>query len=570
MMSDPKPHKSKPGLRFGILCTDTVFFKWQADAIRELSGHGHELVLLIRDVRHETPVSRIKHFWNAPWSSRLYNFAHHRFFHPPSKDPVDLRAELHGVDSLPCVVEKKGAAVWFSGADVEAIRSYELDFMLRFGFGIIRGSILQAAKYGIWSFHHDDEQKYRGGPPGFWEIYQNDPVNGFMLQRITEKLDAGIVLKKGFLRTVRHSYRGNLEKLLRASAIFPAQVADEILAGSGMPGVQAPGGVPLFRVPGNTVMVLFLIKLFLNKIRFHFRELFLAEIWNVGLISKPIAEIALGKEKLLKTDVKWLRQFGPTRYLADPSGFEEENKLHILVENYSYAKRKANISEIIWDPNRNSFTVPIRIIEAELHLSYPFVIEDEKVVYCIPESYRSGNVAIYKRNFSEESFVEENILLNDVDAIDPTLVYYENRWWLFFTIKEYSMTHLFVYYSDNLTSGYQPHMLNPVKIDIRSARPAGTPFMHEGILYRPAQDCTGTYGARVAINKVLKLTPQEFEEIPVSTVEPVSGSGFSKGLHTLSQVGKYTLVDGKCYRFNRYYFLHQLTKKILKLRKKDV
>ena len=40
-------------------------------------------------------------------------------------------------------------------------------FMLRVGFNIIRGEILNVPKYGVWSFHHDDEVKYRGGPAGY-------------------------------------------------------------------------------------------------------------------------------------------------------------------------------------------------------------------------------------------------------------------------------------------------------------------------------------------------------------------------------------------------------------------
>jgi hypothetical protein len=559
-----------PGLRFGVLCSGKVFMQWQADAIHELNRQNHQLVLLVRDVRQPDVPGRLSGFFQKPWSRRFYNFAHHRLFHPPAKEMVDLSAELKGVDCLPCMVEKQGNSDHFTEEDLNVIRMYNLDFLLRFGFGIIRGGILDVARYGVWSFHHDDEKKYRGGPPGFWEIYNGDPVNGVILQRLTARLDAGIILKKGYLRTVRHSYRGNLEQLLTVSSSWPAQVATWILNGGIIPEEESDTKAPVFTVPRNTVVLLFLLKLILSKIRFHYRELFRAEIWNVGLIGKPIHEVALGGAALAKGDIKWLRQFGPTRYLADPSGFVEGKKLHILVENYSYERQKANISEIIWDPVRNSFTVPIRIIEAERHLSYPYIIEEDKVVYCIPESYRSGNVAIYRRNFSEESFVEEKVLVDGIDAIDPTLVKFEGMWWLFFTVKKYSMTHLYIYYSDSLTEGYRPHLQNPVKIDIRSARPAGTPFIHEGILYRPSQDCSVTYGGRVTINKVTRLTTREFDEVPVSTVDPVRGTQFSKGLHTISQVGDYTLIDGKRYRFNGYYFRHQFAAKLLKLRSGDV
>jgi len=63
----------------------------------------------------------------------------------------------------------KGAFRSISGKpDLQAIRARDLDFVLRFAFGIIRGPVLESARYGVWSFHHGDPEKYRGGPYCFW------------------------------------------------------------------------------------------------------------------------------------------------------------------------------------------------------------------------------------------------------------------------------------------------------------------------------------------------------------------------------------------------------------------
>ena len=64
------------------------------------------------------------------------------------------------------------------------------------------------------------------------------------------------------------------------------------------------------------------------------------------------------------------------------------------------------------------------------------------------------------------------------------------------------LTDLHIWWSDDLFGQWRPHAANPVKIDARSARPAGTPFVHAGTLYRPAQDCSHTYGGAVAICRV--------------------------------------------------------------------
>jgi len=563
MVQETKEIKTS-SLRYAVMCNGTVFQKWQAEALKELKAHGHELVLLIKDARNERVVKTGRPLLEKDWRTSLFFFLEKRFFTPVAKSLVDLGGDLLGIDSLPCTVEKKGYSEYFREEEIEAIRTYSLDFVLRFGFSIIRGKILDAARFGVWSFHHDDEMKYRGGPAGFWEIYHQDPVNGVLLQRLTHKLDGGIILKKGYLKTVSHSYRGNVQQLLSVSSSWPARVADEILQYPSDFVSPSETVAPVYKIPGNWLVIRFLFKILRNRINFYYKEFLAAEVWNVGLIRKPIHEVALGPDKLKKSDITWLRQFARTKYLADPSGFIENGKLHIMVEDYSYRREKANISEIIWDIKRDSFSVPIRIIEGDKHLSYPYIVEHQRMVYCIPEAFRSSNITLYRRNFSEEAFIEDRLMLDNIEAVDPTLFFHEGYWWLFFTIKEYSTTHLYIYYSDDLKGKYKPHRRNPVKIDICSSRPAGTPFVFEGQLYRPAQDCSVTYGGRVVINQVVRLTTEEFDEKIIRAVDAVTGSPFNKGLHTISQVGDYTLIDGKRYRINRFFFMSQIRDKLNK------
>jgi hypothetical protein len=553
-------------MRFGILCSSTHFQKWQADAIHELVAHGHIAVLLILDGRDQPKKKKESFLYRYTAPNLLFRILQNRFFQPDAKRLVNLFSFLEGIDMLTCFPETKKGAEYFQEAETEAIQLYDLDFILRFGFNILRGTILNITRYGIWSFHHDDEMNYRGGPPGFWEIFRSDPVNGAILQRITEKLDAGIILCKGYLKTMLHSYQGNVEQLLTVTSAWPALMADEILRYPDRVYSLSETKAPVYKVPGNFQMVRFLLKLLVNRIRFHYKDLLAAEIWNVGLIHKPIHEIVFGLGKLRNSDITWFHQFDRAKYLADPFGFFEDHKLHIFVEDYSYSNQQANISEIIYDIHKDSFSVPIILIEGEKHLSYPFIVKHKEIVYCIPESHRSKNIELYYRNKSEEAFTKDRILVSNVDAIDPTLFSFEDHWWLFFTLRKHSNTHLYIYFSDSLKGEYVPHARNPVKIDVRSSRPGGTPFIHDGNLYRPAQDCSITYGGRVVINKVNRLTPSEFEEEPITMVNPLGNSPFPNGLHTISQVGTYTLIDGKRYRLNRFFFKNQLR---AKLRKRD-
>ena len=75
-----------------------------------------------------------------------------------------------------------------------------------------KGEIFNSAKYGIWSYHHDDNIEYRGGPGLFWEVYENNPRSGTILQILNEKLDDGKVIYRSISNTKNLSYHQNRNK----------------------------------------------------------------------------------------------------------------------------------------------------------------------------------------------------------------------------------------------------------------------------------------------------------------------------------------------------------------------
>ena len=105
-----------------------------------------------------------------------------------------------------------------------------------------------------------------------------------------------------------------------------------------------------------------------------------------------------------------------------------------------------------------------------------------------------------------------------------------SAWWM----------HLF--YADRLLGEWRPHPKNPVKSDARSSRPAGALFTRNGVLYRPAQVCVPRYGSGLAIQRVLKLTPQDYTERQVERLLADPAAGLF-GLHTMNRAGDLTVVD---------------------------
>ena len=84
------------------------------------------------------------------------------------------------------------------------------------------------------------------------------------------------------------------------------------------------------------------------------------------------------------------------------------------------------------------------------------------------------------------------------------------------------------------TGTWKEHSLSPiVKEDLRSARPAGRPFVLDGALHRLAQDCHPTYGRGVRAFRITDLSATAYAEKAVETpVVAASGDGWnSEGMH---------------------------------------
>jgi len=252
-------HKKPTKLRFGIMCDSCHFPQWQADAIKKLLSHKNiQCRLLIINQNHSVlhKITKIR-----PNNFLWFIYSLYLTLVSKANRPVNLTSLLANLPQLPVQIIKKGKhSEYFHSSDIRKIKSHQLDFILRFSFNIIRGDILSSAKYGVWSFHHGDEQKYRGGPPCFWEIYQNNLTTAAILQRLTPKLDAGIVLKKGYLKT-NYSYIKNRDQMFLVSSDWPAKVSIDILNKNASYLNHPPSTTkaPIYSYPTNLQLIKLLI-----------------------------------------------------------------------------------------------------------------------------------------------------------------------------------------------------------------------------------------------------------------------------------------------------------------------
>jgi hypothetical protein len=452
--------------------------------------------------------------------------------------------ESSSIPRLVCEPRLKGRwSQYFSEEDIDRIRSFKLDFILKFAYGIVRGGIFGAARFGIWSWHHDDEDKYRGGPPAFWEIVKGDPVTGALLQRLTDRLDGGIVLKKCSVPTDGTSYRRNLQRILESSTHMARWVCLDILNGR-TDDLDAPPSkteAPIYRAPNDWQMLKFWYRIVVNRIRGKINNQRL-EMWNVGLIQAPQSRFL---DQTWKPQIEWSEYAEPWQFVADPFLLPVGGEARLLAEEFRYLGQQGRIVEIQRGGEGRLSTLRA-VIDEGVHMSYPYVIEYEGGVYAIPECGDAREVRLYRQDPSTGQWVRLPDLISGVDAVDSTVFEHNGSWWLLHSLQSGpGAWSLYVWQAPSLFGPWTPHPGNPVKTDVRSSRPAGNPFRHEGQLYRPAQDGRTSYGGAMTINRIEVLSPTDFREVVVRRLEPDTNGPYPDGFHTLSGSGNQCVVDGK-------------------------
>ncbi len=267
-------------------------------------------------------------------------------------------------------------------------------------------------------------------------------------------------------------------------------------------------------------------------------DTFLSDHWTVGVVNAPVHRFL---DPDFRPTVDWLEQPSREVFEADPHiVLRDDGAWDVYAEAFDY---RVGVGTIVARRFENGTWGPSRpVLSAEHHLSYPHVFEAGARRFATYECAESGRINLCSVDRAGGWTPGEPML--DFPGLDPTVFAHEGRWWLFATDGTRTKVDvLHAWYSESPTGPWTPHARNPIKVDVRSSRPAGALFRHEGNLYRPAQDGTSGYGSAIGICRVDELTPDTFSETRVATVPPFAQR--PDGIHTLNGVGEMSVVDGK-------------------------
>ncbi len=272
-----------------------------------------------------------------------------------------------------------------------------------------------------------------------------------------------------------------------------------------------------------------------------FKKTLYYDQWSIGIIDEPV-HVFLQQDA--RPAVRWLPISKDAKYIADPFAVSVGERDYIFYEEYDYRISKGYIS--VMNIHGDDTYSQRDIFHAPFHMSYPYIVKYKDRVYCIPETCEANEISLYAADEFPLKWAKVCTLVENFAGIDSTVFQYDKYWWLLSAENESGKYRkLYVWYANDLFDTWRPHALNPVKIDPCSSRPAGTPFLYEGDLYRPAQDCSEAYGRRIVLNRITRLTPAEFGEQQEAIIEPYFDSQFPDGIHTVSAFGDKTIIDGK-------------------------
>ena len=544
-------------LKIGLMIDSTNVPYWVYVMIEKINQSNYAKIELVivngSEISKNSTLTKIKNNRNY-FLYKIYTKLENKIYKPELDvfTTYDLKGKLSNVKEITVIPKQTKYSDWIKPEDIKEILENDLDVIVRLGFRILRGNILNAAKCGVWSFHHGDNDVNRGGPAGFWEVFQNHPVTGSILQIINEELDEGKVLAKSYSTTDPMLVKRNCNNYYNKTLSFlPRKLKElhELGKDEFLQKVEKENenikfySNRLYLKPTNNEFFKMGCSNFGKFLKRNLENTYSFEQWGLLFdIKKEISKSMWRYKKILPPK---------DRFWADPHIVTMDKNYFIFIEEYIYNQSKGHIAVIKMDKDGNHDYLG-KVLEKDYHLSYPFVFEFKNNFYMIPETESNNNIELYKCVDFPKKWEYHGEIMSNVSAVDTTIFNHDNKWWMFTGIKENigssNSDELFLFHSDNpLTDKWEPHSKNPIISDVRQARPAGKIFSFKDKLYRPSQNSSKFYGYGISINQINNITKNEYEETSITSILPDWDKNITR-VHTFAYDSGLSMIDAKIKR----------------------
>ncbi|MCC7299686.1 MAG: hypothetical protein IT583_01245 [Verrucomicrobia bacterium] len=231
------------------------------------------------------------------------------------------------------------------------------------------------------------------------------------------------------------------------------------------------------------------------------------ELWSIGIVrgETPFQLAVPGNPILRARDITDTA----ARMVADPFAVQESGQWYLFFEIDSVSTHQGEIG-LATSTDTTNWVYQQIVLDEPFHLSYPYVFKWDGVYYMIPESHKANAIRLYRADPFPTHWTHVTDLIQG-DYQDPSIVRYDNRWWIFASTGQNENMEIF--YADKLTGPWCAHPKNPVIPGDRTrARCGGRIREINGNLVRFAQDCLTRYGHRLQGFKITTLTLEDYKE----------------------------------------------------------
>ena len=475
-------------------------------------------------------VIAIEHLFLLKKSERYHDHLH----------KFDLSPLVPNTIHLSPIVCEPGFIRRCSNDDVNLVKALDLDLLITFASGVLRGDILSAAKLGVVSVHYGDDRVHRGGPEGFWEGYFREDTTGFTVQRLTGTADGGEeALFRGHVGTQSY-YLLNQAALCVKSNYYLKRLVEKMAVTGDLP--TALPGVPFCNMPcslpkAHQTLSYLVRQLWLKGSKIFRNALSIDYRWNVAFVHATWRNAALWRAIVIKNP--------PRHYLGDPFLISKNGKNFCYVEDYDEIEHRGRIS--VYELENDGAVFIGVALEESFHLSFPYLFEYLGELYMCPESSENGDIRIYKCVDFPLWWKLEKIIMKNVSAVDTMLFEKDGKWWMLTNIDHAQLgdfqLELCIFSADSpFEDQWVPHPQNPIFVDASRARNGG--MVKEGNrLFRVAQrQGFDFYGKSTSVNEIIQLDDSNYIEDRVCAITPTFQRGIA-GTHHLHSNGKITVFD---------------------------
>lgn len=259
--------------------------------------------------------------------------------------------------------------------------------------------------------------------------------------------------------------------------------------------------------------------------------------WSIG-IYKGKSPVNLSSTTEIRNPVLTRKDVSdiPARFVADPFMIYENSIWYMFFEVKNNSLNKGEIG-VATSNNGCKWSYKQIVLCEPFHVAYPYVFKWNDDYFMLPDCSKNYTVRLYKAIDFPYNWALDRVLLTGPYA-DPSILHFNNKWWLFAVDLSSDESDLNLFYTENFKDPWRIHPKSPIVKGNKSlARPGGRIVKSEdNKIIRYAQDNRISYGKEIKALEIIILTDEDYaeKEIICHPVLGPSGKGWNaNGMHNV-------------------------------------